>query len=599
MPLALLLRNMNGILSKAGSALAPWTQIVPLESTIVERARSAFLVHWFGPRVPVDGLSLKAIIVNIDQLAAQRQLAERSMPQTATGPNLLEPIMSFAGMAAGVLISPMGAVAGVITMLRVADISVKTVLGAIAWILGAIAIVFGMVVAPAGTSILVGGLIASGIGGLALAMGLSDRRDIRALYNLFAALAAFMNAAVLILRQIMGGASAATNPLLKQILQLTTPLAAFMAQLLGAAAVLIRRVAPVLPSVAAMLVDLKALISSAVDALSEIVHGLLDRIDQVRNGPLSLTAVFDRVVGVAKQQIARIQASMKSELAVLSAALDSIKTSVSSAFTSFIAEVTEFLKYLWKTHPVIQTIDAFRTQIDIIKRAFETAPKPKKSTEPGFFDPLIATLPALPKAPEFPPTPTVPDAEKLKAALGVKDVPPLNFESIQAAAEKLGKAREPIVLSSDAQAAIDRMTRRPSIFQGERRQLANDLGKAPQAALEENAKALTKFRETFAVVVGRILPPEMRAVYAPQLAETFAMIDEKLYGKEPSPAKKPFPVLDLPANDELRPIVKLLRFRMPGADSAQVRAFQDRFLDRLQKSSYRVHTAAPATVGAP
>src|SRR5215216_2080605 len=127
MPVALLLKSMAGTLRAAGAALAPWTQIVPLESTIVERARSAFLVHWFGPRIPVDGLSLKGIIVNIDELGEQRQLAERSLPRTATGPNLLEPVMGIAGLVAGLALSPAGAVVGVITMLSIMDLSLKTV----------------------------------------------------------------------------------------------------------------------------------------------------------------------------------------------------------------------------------------------------------------------------------------------------------------------------------------------------------------------------------------------------------------------------------------------------------------------------------------
>jgi hypothetical protein len=596
MPIALLLKNMAGILKTAGSALAPWTQIVPLESTIVARARSAFLVHWFGPRIPVDGLSLKGIIVNIDALGEQRQLAERSLPKTSTGPNLFEPVMGFAGLVAGLARSPIGSIVGVITMLSVMDASVKTVLVAIGWIVAAFSLVFGMIVAPVGTTLLVTGAIAGGVAALALFAGLSDRNDIRIVFNLFGALARFMNAGEILLRQLLGGTAQARNPLLKRMMEMTTPIASLMAQLLGAVAALVRRVGPVLPSVASMLIALKGLIDTTFAALDEIAKGLLARIDEARNGPLSLAAVVNRLVRVATQQVEIIHRAFKGQLAIINGTLKLIRTKIESAFSTFLDEVLDFLLLIWKAHPVIQAIDAFRSQIDIITQAFKAAPTPAPTGKAGFFDPLIATLPKLPPMPDFPPLPDKPDAERLKVALGGDDIPPLNFDEIEKAATSLGKTREPIVLSEEARRAIEKTMRRPSVFEPERKVLAAELGSTPAAALEANAKQLEKLREVFAVVVGRILPPEMRAVYAPMLAETFHSIDQKLYGIE-GPMNQP-PVLDLPTSEDLRPMVRLLRFRMPGHDPSEVRAFQDKLLDRLRTQKYRAPTAA-MPVGAP
>jgi hypothetical protein len=596
MPVALLLKNMNGILKTAGNALAPWTRIVPLESTIVARARSAFLVHWFGPRIPVDGLSLKGIIVNIDALGEQRQLAERSLPKTSTGPNLFEPVMGLAGLVAGLALSPVGSVVGVITMLSVVDASLKTVLVAIGWIVAAVSLVFGMIVAPAGTTVLVTGAIAGGVAALALFAGLSDRNDIRVVFNLFGALAGLLNAGDILLRQLLGGAAQARNPLLKRIMEMTTPIASFMAQLLGAVAVLVRRVGPVLPSVASMLIALKALIDATFAALDEITKGLLTRIDDARNGPMSLAAVVKRLVRVASQQVDLIRKAFKGQLTNIKDTLTLIRTKIETAFSTFLDDVIAFLRKIWKAHPLIQAIDAFRSQIEIITQSFKSAPKPATTGKPGFFDPLIATLPKLPPAPDLPPLPRNPDAERLKAALGGADVPPLNFDEIEKAAKNLGKTREPIVLSEEARRVIEKTMHRPSVFEPERNVLEAELGMTPSAALEANAKQLEKVGELLAVVVGRILPPEMRAVHAPMLAETFHTIDKELYGGKESMQQPP--VLDLPTSEDLRPVVRLLRFRMPGHDAAEVRSFQDKLLDRLRMQTYHAPTSA-VPVGAP
>jgi len=593
---------MSGILRTAGNALAPWLQIVPLESTIVDRARSAFLVHWFGPRIPVDGLSLKGIIVNIGELSAQRQLAERSLPQTATGPNLFEPVAGIAGLAAGILITPMGAIVGAVTMIQIMGLSVKTFFIALLWVAAAIGFLIGMIAAPAGTAVLVGGAIAGLVGGAALIVALSDRNDVRAVYNLFAALAGMMNATVIFLREIMGGAAQAKNPLMRQFLGLFQPLAAMMAQLIGAVAIFVRRIGPVLPSVALMLISLGALIRDSFAALSEIGRGLMDRIDQLRNGPLSLSAVVKRVITVAQTQVAKVQEAFKSQLEIIIAELGSIQSRLASAFTSFIAEVTAFVEYLWKSHPVVETINAFRSQIDIISQAFKSAPPPPPGpSKPGFFDPLIKTLPKLPDAPTFPALPTVPDREKIKEALGLKDVslvPPLNFDAIEATAKSLGSMRAPLVLSEDARREVEKAMRRPSIFEPERRRFETELGMTPEAALGQNAQQMEKFRDAFAIVAGRILPPEMRAVYAPMLAETFITLDKELYGIDRE--KTELPVLDLPTNDDLRPIVKLLRFRIPSSDEYAVRSFQDRLIDRMKATTYKVRGGgAPAVMPAP
>jgi hypothetical protein len=433
---------------------------------------------------------------------------------------------------------------------------------------------------------------------LALAAGLSDRDEFRVLFNFFGALVGFMNAGEILLRQILGGAAEAKNPLLKRILEMTTPIASLMAQLLGFLAILVRRIGPVLPSLASMMVGLKALIGATLAALDEIMKGLFERIDEARTSGESLADVVKRVIAVTTRQVEISKKAFKAQLTIILDALTLMKTKITGVFDKFLDGVLEFLKQQWKQHPIVKVVDAFRLQIDIITKAFESAPKKEESDtdEPGFFDPLIATLPTPPSMPDFPPVPDLPDAKKLKATLGGDDIPPVNFDEIEKAAKKLGKKREPLTLSEDARRAIQQSINRPSVFAGERQAFQDKLEMTPAAALAENAAQLGKLREALSVVVGRILPPEMRAVYAPKLHETLFAIDQKLYGIE-GPINQP-PVLDLPTNENLRPVVKLLRFRMPGAGTAEVRAFQDKLIERLQGQQYLAPTQ-PVPVAAP
>lgn len=109
MPLALTLQaNARALL--AGSArLGAWNRLVSLEALLVARARSAFLVRWFGPRIPLAGSRLR---IAIDNLPALRErylaLAEGTRsPRHAEGLDIVQPFANMLGTVASSFVNPL------------------------------------------------------------------------------------------------------------------------------------------------------------------------------------------------------------------------------------------------------------------------------------------------------------------------------------------------------------------------------------------------------------------------------------------------------------------------------------------------------------
>ncbi len=107
MPIALL-PDLAKSLSRVGTRLEPWERLVALEVEILRRARGAFLVQWFGRRVPERQLSLHVVFVNIAALKARYRLARQSLPQPYPELNLIGPIAGAAGGVAGLFASVSG-----------------------------------------------------------------------------------------------------------------------------------------------------------------------------------------------------------------------------------------------------------------------------------------------------------------------------------------------------------------------------------------------------------------------------------------------------------------------------------------------------------
>jgi len=577
MPVALLLQKMIDALKASAGALSPWTEIVPLEATIVERARSAFLMHWFGRRLPMDGLSLRAHIVNIAALDRQFLAAQRSVPTSQGGPNLTEPLLGFAGTLAGMAMTPAGAIAGASLLLRFSAFGIGVLVKALVWLAVPALLGFGLIAAPGGTAVLVGGGLAALGAAFALAAAIGEDRPLRAVFDVFGALARFMNASVILLRQLGGPRAEVRNPLLRRILDLADRFAGLMSQLLGAIAVVVTRIGPVLAPVARTLVGLGRLAGTTMTALGVVVQGLLSRVDEMRTGPLAVSPVVGRLAAVARQQVAKVTQLVTGQVDLLAAALTELGTALHTGLDRFATSAGDFVVRLFTEHSTVKVLKALHDQITAIVTAFAATPSPppKPGAEPSIIQPLVDALPAVPSIRTFPEL-RLPDTDLLR--LGAIWLPPLTIPSITHAADDPGRTdlEAPVELSEQARAVIARVGRRHSVFAADRLALKEEAAGSPEKALL-TAQERERFRQAFAVIVGRVLPPELRGTAVPPLVDP-----EQL------------PVLDLPDSDELRPVVRKLRLHMPGADSGDVKRFQDLVTERIQQRSYR---AGPASGG--
>ena len=107
MPL-LLFPEISFAFWRSGRVLAPWSRLVGIEQTLLRRVESAYLVWWFGRRVPERRLALHIAIRNIAALRERFELAKRSRPDPVSDINLLGPVSGIAGMLVGAAMSPTG-----------------------------------------------------------------------------------------------------------------------------------------------------------------------------------------------------------------------------------------------------------------------------------------------------------------------------------------------------------------------------------------------------------------------------------------------------------------------------------------------------------
>src|SRR2546430_913415 len=111
MPLAILLQEQLGILTKGVKKIQGWDSATETFALVVDRLRSAYLVRWFGTSLPSVGLSLRVAFANMDELR-RRWLAigaGRAVETPVSGPNLTEPLLGMTGTLVGIFATPLNA----------------------------------------------------------------------------------------------------------------------------------------------------------------------------------------------------------------------------------------------------------------------------------------------------------------------------------------------------------------------------------------------------------------------------------------------------------------------------------------------------------
>ena len=83
MPLAILLADTLSVITTGVRGLMRWQSITEIWILVAARARSAWLVGWFGSRPPIAGVDVLVAFVNHDALRRRWALVTRA----GGGPN--------------------------------------------------------------------------------------------------------------------------------------------------------------------------------------------------------------------------------------------------------------------------------------------------------------------------------------------------------------------------------------------------------------------------------------------------------------------------------------------------------------------------------
>lgn len=583
MPLALLLQSAVTTLERASRALLPWIALVQTEQILVERARSAFLVHWWGPNLPLNGSSIRVAFSNLGAL--QDRYREVTAAGNSGQPNLTEPLAGLAGEFAGIVLSPTG-------MILMAHEASRALFGKALG--GVVNVVFALVVGPLAAVLWPFGLAGYGIASLFRRGGDSATTPpsgpswtVRGLYDLLGAVARALSAASGFIDLLLGPRENVRNPLLRLVLELFDGLAGLFAQLMGALALLVTRFLPLLPSMVQQGLMLKELAREVFALVSEALDGakasLMSFVASADNSPFSIVKrVFSTIRGA-------LPLFMRKITPITNGATDTFTNAGrrASTLSSAWADTAKTqLETGLKSHPTAMVIEAAIARMAVISGAIPasvaaptTPPAPggppsalrRVATAIGVY--AIETI-VGPTALTPPTLPDLPDTAALLARIAFTPGSPAMTATLSGVGSEL-TAQTDIVRRAAAslRARGELLRRRPeSIFSGERRAL--DAGPSVDTVLDAVLNEHQRFRSLFEGVLGRVAPPEIRGAVM-SLGDVFRAI-----------AVPDFPVRDLPDNGRLRLVVHKLKVRACDRDEIIVRTFTTHLTERLEAQLY-------------
>jgi hypothetical protein len=542
MPIALLLEETILAFAFGGNKLSPWVHLVAMEEKLIDRARSAFLVKWFGRALPLRGFYLKVAIENLEALRDRYLAAAESVEPEVSGLNLTEPLAGALGQIAGMAFSLLS-------------------------VLSAIPLAIGVGV----------GLPVGFLGGLFL--GATGNEESGALIKLLGVAAQLLDSTSLFLEQLLGPREKVANPMLKQMLELLDHFAGLAVQLVGFIAVVVVEIGPLLLPLAVQVRPFAALIGSVLNTLGFLWDNMLEEFKKFLDPKFTLLQTIDIVVDVMSALFSKlIDTFIKffgDELAAIKAIYHGLVGTATKIVVPFLPEPATGFHALFET--VAGWLDDAVNKAPLIvnmktaKEVFAVAGAALKSKKPS------SSPSTFPDFPELKLTP----AEDVKAALGGE--PPLGIDDIEPIAEAMkGWAPGGIPpLSEEAARQLERARHPVSVFALEKRDLEQSLGgRKPEDVLKEQWKSQQTLRNLMAGVVGRVLPPESRESLAPY----YAMIDAAIYGQMSGKKKKPdLPVRDIRDNGQLRPVLRCLTLRWPGGNKLDLVDFADQVQKALNQ----------------
>jgi len=561
MPIALLLQETVYTFRWGAYHLEPWSHLVQTEETLIDRARSAFLVRWFGAQLPLNGSFLNVVIDNLKQLRDHYFAVTQAVSPEPTGPNLTEPLAGLVGEIAGIALSPTGIILALTVIVRNIPYWLQALLlglgVALAWLPLALFGGLGLAVLPLA---LLGGLV----------LAIKNPPEARAAYDLLGAAARLIIAAVDFIKLLMGPRQKIGNPLLRGILGLFDKLAGLFPYVLALVAVIVTRIGPLLVP------------------LAKQAEAFMSLFDQV---VATVTFIFEDVPATVQRYLPTIASTVSFVLTQLELlfpmliiaftqlfvdmklVIDNLINKLSDDITDWYKTASALVRGIILDQPLIKNMRAARVSFGVAARTLSSSSSASSTSSASSGTSLPAIL-----TPKF----TSPDAF-LKAMGGP---PPGGLGAIAI----LGKIDAQyggalfgdfLPFSPAAQRAIERARQPRSLFAEERQELVTQLGKPPQALAELRVQQL-KLRD-LPTVVGHILLTEIR-IYMGSLLDMFSALDKHL--SDLKVTKSDYPVRDLPDNGLLRPVVRRLTIRSAGGTRSDLDDFQSRLQLTLTKQLY-------------
>ena len=602
MPIALLLQESVLTIRFGAQQLTPWAHLAQIEELLIDRARGAFLVRWFGTHLPTHGLYLRVFIENLESFRARYLEAVASAKGEITGPNLTEPLAGAAGTIAGLIASPTGMVLLVAVSVRKMKSWVGTLLIVLTSIIGApfvwsaeiSAVVLGL------------GLPLGLIGGVAI--GAVKEENTGAAIDLLGSAARLLDSARVLLEQMLGPREKVSNPLLRQFLTLLDKLAGLAPHLLAFLAIVITKLGPLLLPLVAQMNALTDLFATAWKTAKFLIDDLLNRFQMFIDPKARESAL--KVIGYVIEQLMFLLPDLIDTFTIF---FDESHDTLLDIYHGMVGKTSKEPKEGPKDEPRSGFKGLFETMGEWLDAAFhagplslviEAAQKSFGAAGAAMGGPLVFHLSGIrvpipggsssgkSSMPSFP-TISITTPDDVTAALGGE--PLLDFGMIEPLAlveDFLKKIflGQPQPLSAEVEKQLDRYRHPPSLFEGERQALKKALGGIePKDVLAKQVAGQQTLRELILAVVGRVMPPEIRP-YLDEVGNAFAALDATLLFKKKG-EKTEFPVRDIPDNGKLRPVVRRLIIRAAGGSQLDLQDFAARVAKSLDQDY-------PALVGA-
>jgi hypothetical protein len=581
-PLSILLADTLSVIVKGVTGVAAWQSITETWTLVVHRLRSAWLVGWFGSRLPISGIDLHVVFVNHEQLRRRWALVTRSDRSTADRPSLLEPLLGISGSLVGTLTMPLNGMLALAALARLKQgigLTVVAVTNALLYGLPLSAIL----------------LLAVPLAAVLLFANLAGPQHLEEL-ELLAAATALVLPLTRIWRQA-SGAEPVRNPLFAQLLGLLERIVELLPHLLAVVAVAVTRIAPLLAPMRDAILATYLAVTEILAAIKAVADNTWTALSMLWSGPNYLAAALGALTRSVHRLLTRIGVLVRGTLHELTGILLRNLSSTVLTVARWLISVARFVKTVVIDHPVVRALIGLLGAIDVVKAWWARRPPKPTSTAPAKPpSPWLTSFPwpASARALVFalkhtPPTPklTVPDFPPL---VGAENIGPI-AEAMRTGG--FGAPADPFALDAAQRARLERYRRPPAALGALWREV-------DEAAKQQKARdRIFSLSESIGRLSELIGPAAEGAVGAqaaavlPDLDRLLDQLDVAARGR-----RIDHPVRDLPEPSQVRPVIGRLRVRAQVPDGAgdrvraEIEAFTTLLRQRLDAAPYPVGTGA-------